>query len=149
MHFAIISEDDAQIRVLVGAAERQDIDVTVVPPSTVSRLARTRLDGVILDEECLSAAVGIRLQELRRIVGRVHVFLLLEELQFIESDPGALEHERKRALDLGVCLVQHKPFHPSEFFRVAIRTIAQEEAGMRQCPSAAHAGLAGPRADGR
>jgi len=152
VHFGILSDDDALVRVLSGAADRLAVEVTAARPSDVEALRRHPLDAVILDEERLSPAVGTRLHELRRALGRVHTFLLLEHEPYpapdVPSDPGARDHDTKRAQDLGVCLVQRKPFHPSEFLRLVIRTIAQEEAGLRDCAVASHSDLAGPRADG-
>lgn len=146
VHVAILSGDDAQVRVLTGAAERQGLSVTALRPDEVEALVGLAPDAVIVDEVRGSAAstdTEACLAVIRRALPGVHLFLLEEpppeeDRDVALEDRGAAPTEVSaldRAASTGVCLVQRKPFHPAEFFRVLVHTIAQEDAGVRACPT--------------
>lgn len=145
MHFCILTADEVQGRVLEGVARRQGFEATVAPWDA-GAVAAVSLhpDAVILDAATLGPEVMHCVGQLHRSLPRSHVFLLVESEPLpqtaADEPPPDATRDVIRDVDLaptlGVCMIQRKPFHPLQFFRAAVRTIAQEDGGRRLCPVA-------------
>lgn len=140
MHFAILTHDEVQQRVLEGVAERQGIDVSTLSMDAPYESCRSA-DAVIVDAITVTPELEHCLGTLRARLPDTHLFLLLEGVPEDVSDA-------QRCSRLGVCLIQRKPFHPQEFFRAAIRTMAQEDAGTRDCCTRLAEGMSDAGASG-